>query len=170
MRAFSLERIFGLVQARQFDARLAPCATGKGRADFIEIQIQSAVAPDEGTWSDGDTPVVASEVGRAALGHGPASAGAVERDVEGAMVLRWRAAAAAARECVIGREDAADEDDDRQAELPVIAERVDIPPGIAARRDRAREARSCISARAASRPEIAAIGTPAPGCALPPAT
>ncbi len=70
---------------------------------------------------------------------------------------------------IVGREDRADEDDDDEAVAAVIAQRVDIPPGIAVLRDVEREVRSAITADAASRPEVAAIGTPAPGWTLPPA-
>jgi hypothetical protein len=51
----------------------------------------------------------------------------------------------------------------------VVAEGVDIPPEITTRRDRLVEARCPSSVSAASRPDIAAIGTPGPGCTLPPA-
>jgi hypothetical protein len=53
--------------------------------------------------------------------------------------------------------------------LAVIAERIDIPPEITTRRDRLVESRCAISVAAASWPDIAAIGTPGPGCTLPPA-
>jgi hypothetical protein len=77
--------------------------------------------------------------------------------------------AAAPAERVVGREDAAQEGDQRDAVLAVLAQRVDVPPDIAVQRDRAVEARSAISADAAIRPERAAIGTPGPGWVLPPA-
>jgi hypothetical protein len=70
---------------------------------------------------------------------------------------------------VIRGEDASDETNDREAELSVIRDRIDIPPGIAARRNRAVESRSFSKVAAASRPDKAAIGTPAPGWVLPPA-
>jgi hypothetical protein len=53
--------------------------------------------------------------------------------------------------------------------LPVVAEGVDIPPEVAPGRDRLVEPRLAITAAAASCPDIAAIGTPGPGCTLPPA-
>jgi hypothetical protein len=101
----------------------------------------------------------------AALGHRPARALTVKGDIDRAMILR-RASAAP---CVIGRKDAADEGDDGQAMLPVVAEGVDVPPDIAAGGDRRIEARSYfidrseIIASAAWRPDSAAIGTPGPG-------
>jgi hypothetical protein len=77
--------------------------------------------------------------------------------------------AAPATERVIGREDAAEESDQRNPVLPVRAQRIDIPPDITVQRDRAIEARSAIRADAAMRPDSAAIGTPGPGWVLPPA-
>jgi hypothetical protein len=78
-----------------------------------------------------------------------------------------RVAAAALQ--IVRREDASEEADDGEAVLAVIPDRVEIPPGIAARRDGAIEARSFMQAATASRADKAAIGTPAPGWVLPPA-
>ena len=85
------------------------------------------------------------------------------------MLLGVGARAAAPRPGVIGREHTAHEGDDRQAELPVVAEGVDIPPEITTRRDNLVKPRSAISVAAAKRPDMAAMGTPGPGCTLPPA-
>ena len=90
---------------------------------------ERAGADREALRADGDMPA-------AALGHGPApDARPVERDVERAMVERV-GQAAPARPGVIGREDAADEGDDAQPVAAVIAQRIDVPPGIAAWRRR----------------------------------
>jgi hypothetical protein len=83
---------------------------------------------------------------------------------------------------IIGGEDRADEGDEGKAVAAAVGDGIDIPPGIATGFDgdiearpperkirERRRSRSCISASAASRPEIAAIGTPAPGCVPPPA-
>jgi hypothetical protein len=51
----------------------------------------------------------------------------------------------------------------------VVADRIDVPPAISTRLDRRVEPRCAISVAAASRPDIAAIGTPGPGCTMPPA-
>jgi hypothetical protein len=74
-----------------------------------------------------------------------------------------------ARSRIERREHRADEDDQRERVLAVVAERIDVPPRVAATRDRVVEARSAESACAASFPLNAAIGTPAPGWTLPPA-
>ena len=70
---------------------------------------------------------------------------------------------------VVRREDAADKGNDAQAVLAVVAECVDIPPEITTRRHRLVESRCAIKVAAARRPDMAAIGTPGPGCTLPPA-
>ncbi len=70
---------------------------------------------------------------------------------------------------VIRREHTADKGDDGQAELAAVTQCVNIPPEVATRWDRLIEARCAIVAAAASLPDIAAMGTPGPGCTLPPA-
>ena len=84
-------------------------------------------------------------------------------------MIVWIAFAACQRAAVIRREHAADEGDDGQAIVAAIAQRIDIPPEICTRFDRLVEPRCAISVAAASCPDIAAIGTPGPGCTLPPA-
>jgi hypothetical protein len=103
------------------------------------------------------------------FGHRPATSGtAIKRHIQGAEVFGV-AAAEAAGEGVVGREDAADKSDDAEAVLSVVAQGVDIPPEITTLRDRLVESRCAISVAAAKRPDMAAIGTPGPGCTLPPA-
>lgn len=87
---------------------------------------------------------------------------AIERDVQRAMIERVTTAEAAGKR-VVGREDAADESDQRDALLAVVAQRVNVPPRIAVVRNGAVEARSAIRLAAAIRPDSAAIGTPGPG-------
>lgn len=99
------------------------------------------------------------------LSHRPAPALAVERHVDAGMVQRI----APPRPAVPGGKDRAYEPDDRDTAGAVVGEPVDIPPGVAVRRDFDVEARSALIAAAASRPERAAIGTPGPGCTPPPA-
>jgi hypothetical protein len=96
------------------------------------------------------------------------AAPAIEGDIDCAIVVRRRCTATAMCRVVRG-EDAADKGDDREAVLAVIAQRVDIPPGVTPRWDLRIEPRSFMIARAARRPDVAAIGTPGPGCVLPPA-
>jgi len=63
----------------------------------------------------------------------------------------------------------ADEGDDRDGAAAAGFQAVDIPPCVAVGRDGEVEIGSVSIASAACRPESAAIGTPAPGCAPPPA-
>jgi hypothetical protein len=84
---------------------------------------------------------------------------AVESDVDGAVVER----APPSGPSIVRGKDAADEGDDSQRVLSVIADRVYVPPGIAARIDLLVEPRSWRILSAASRPESAAIGAPGPG-------
>ena len=58
---------------------------------------------------------------------------------------------------------------DADCPSPVVAGRLETPPGGAAGRNGAVEARSAITLKAACRPERAAMGTPEPGCTPPPA-
>lgn len=100
------------------------------------------------------------------LGEDPlagAAVEAVEGDVEGDVLARVALGAGVAR-----RKDRADEGDGRQAIAPARAEPVEVPPGVSARRERQVAPRSCHKVFSAMRAERAAIGTPAPGCALPP--
>ena len=73
------------------------------------------------------------------------------------------------RPCVVGRKHAADEGDDGEAARAVFAEPIQVPPPVTVFIYLAFEERSAIRAAAACRPESAAIGTPGPGCTLPPA-
>lgn len=101
-----------------------------------------------------------------ALGHRPTvGARPVESDVYRAVVL-WIVASGPS---VVGGEHAADKGDYREALAAVLAQRIDVPPDVAARLNRLREVKSAITRSAASLPESAAIGMPGPGCTLPPA-
>ncbi len=93
---------------------------------------------------------------------------AIQRHVERTVIFRI-GTSPAAPEGIVGREHTADKADDGEAMLAVIAQRIDIPPAVATGRNRRIEARDAIRLSAARRPESAAIGTPGPGCTLPPA-
>ena len=95
----------------------------------------------------------------------PTYAGPVEAHIETHVIKR----PPPSRPRIVGREDRTQHGDQGEAEAAVRADRVCVPPGVAARRNLAVEARSVSSCRAAIIPESVAIGTPAPGCALPPA-
>ena len=113
------------------------------------------------------------------MGHSPSVDTAlvfrqiVERDVDRAMVVRIDVLHAlfASRPRVIRREHAANERDEREAVIAVIANGINVPPGVAAVRHGGVESQAhCFNTSAAAiRPDSADIATPGPGCALPPA-
>ena len=103
--------------------------------------------------------------GFAPVGHREAAAGPVGGHVDADMVVR----PAASGPGVPGREDGSYEGDDGDGAAAVVGDAVDIPPRVAVGRDLEVEVRSVNIASAACLPERVAIGTPAPGCAPPPA-
>jgi len=136
---------------------------------LIDIDRKPVAVPVQGALTDCQSRGRLRERRLAPLGERPVfSARTIKRDIDRAMVKRI-AIAAPARCGVIGRKDAADEGNDRQPMRTIVTQRVDIPPRITVTRDRRVEARSAVTHCAASRPDIAAIGTPGPGCVLPPA-
>jgi hypothetical protein len=148
------------------DAHRAPHRIGQGGRDFGDVDHHRVAVPSDCAGADAEMVGAAVHPVRRSLGHRPGGAsGAVQGDVDRAVVV----GRAPARQLVIGREDAADKGDDGQPVGAVRAGCVDIPPGIAVGRDRDVETRSLSKHSAASRPESAAIGTPAPGWVLPPA-
>ncbi len=148
------------------DADLAADRAREREAALVDGDDQAVAVPFQ--VAGADRQMMRRTFGLPAFGHRPGGWLAVEGDVERAVAKRVGGAVSSG-EAVIGREDAAEEGDQGDAVGAIVAERVDIPPDIAVRRDRAVEARSSIRADAASRPERAAIGTPGPGWVLPPA-
>ncbi len=142
-----------------------PPRNAKANVAFLDVDDQSVPLPPHRARADLQGVTLLTRVGGAALGHHPARAFAIERDVEAAMVERN----VAARFLVIGRKDAADKTDDGQPVAFIIAERVDIPPAVALGRYHGVEIRSDSTASLANLPDKAAIGTPAPGWVAPPA-
>lgn len=105
----------------------------------------------------------------AALSHRPEFASVVvQRNIQGTVVERITATSASCQR-VVGRKDAADKANNREAVTRVCTQCINVPPDISAGSNRRIEAKSSATASAANRPEMAAIGTPGPGCVLPPA-
>ena len=145
---------------------------GSGHADLVDVDQQRLRRPSAARL--GPMAQLGARCARAGRGRARSwSSGGAPRPYSATLSAQWLSASAAAARSgaqrVVRREDAADEGDDRQAVPAVVAEGVDVPPEIATRRDRLVESRCAISVSAASRPDIAAIGTPGPGCTLPPA-
>lgn len=137
--------------------------------DLVHMDDETIAVPVESARTDLQGARIASEILTRTLGQSPVlGRTSVQRDIERAVIMRI-AAAEAPGESVVGRENAADEGDDGQRMIAVVAYAIDIPPGIAAFRYGLAEVRSSRMVAAARRPDSAAMGTPGPGCALPPA-
>lgn len=150
----------------RLDAHMAAKPARPWRADFIDVDFQRPSIPSHRAGADLERGDVPPQTGASALGHRPSGpAWTIERDVHRAMIEGITMSAPS----VIGRKHTAYKGDDRQPKLLVFAESVDIPPSVAAGRNVLIKARSAVACNAACQPESAAIGTPGPGCTLPPA-
>ena len=153
------------------DAHLPAHRIGDRGGCLGDIDHQRFAVPMQRARPDRQMVGVARNRAARTFGHRPGGAArAGHRHVDRAVVFRRVPPA----QLVIGREDAADKGDDREPIAPAIgsrgvAEGVDIPPGIAVRVDLYVEPRSLSRISTARPPLSAAIGTPAPGCVLPPA-
>jgi hypothetical protein len=156
-------------QRRRVDAH-RPLKTRWDRiGDFVDLKRQRLAVPVDTAPAKDELILAPSDSAPAAFGHGPAFAGvAVECNVQCAMIERV-ATAEPTRKRIIRRKHAADEGDQRDTVVAVVAQCIDVPPGIAVLGDGAVKVRSSIRLAAAIHPDSAAIGTPGPGCALPPA-
>ena len=144
---------------------------GDGYIDFVKVDGQRLAIPVKVARADAAMACTALQLAAATFGHGPAFARfSIQRDIDGAVVF-WVSHAPIAGTCpsIVGRKHTTHKGDDGQSILPVVAQRVDIPPEITTRRDRLVESRCAIRVAAASRPDMAAMGKPGPGCTLPPA-
>ncbi len=148
------------------NADLTPDRARNRRPVLVDTEDQDLAVPVDTAAADRQAP--RRPAGLITLGHRPGGRASVKGDVERAMAERIGTAVSSGP-AVVGGEDAAQKGDQGNPVPPVLAERVDIPPNIAVRRDRAIESRSSISADAARRPDSAAIGIPGPGWVLPPA-
>ena len=139
--------------------------------DFVKVDRQRLAVPLQAARANAALVCAPRQLAAATFGHGPALAGlSVQSHIDGAVVFRVsHAAISGACPSIVGRKHTAHKGDDGQAILPVIAQRVDIPPEITTRRDDLVKPRSAINVAAAKRPDMAAMGTPGPGCTLPPA-
>jgi hypothetical protein len=137
--------------------------------NLIDPQRQCFAVPVDAALANEEFVFAPTDGAPAAFSHRPAFAFiAVERDIQRAMIERVGRPAPACKR-VVGREHASDKCNERDAVLAIVAQSIDIPPRIAVFRNDAVEARSSIRLAAAICPDSDAIGTPGPGCALPPA-
>jgi len=166
MALIVVEQEGSLVERARMQSHGAPDAARVWHTRLVDVDAQARPVPVKRAAAQHELVFRAADVILTPFGHRPTmSALAVNRDIERAVVER----VAPPGPGIVGREHATDEGDDRDAVLAVIAQCVEIPPGVAARRDRSVEAESCKMHAAAIRPDIATIGTPGPGCTLPPA-
>ena len=108
--------------------------------DLVDVDGETGPVPVQRTRADLQALRRAPQRRAPALGHAPALDPAVERDVERIVVERV-AVAPPARTRVIRREAAADQRDQGDPVFPVVAEGIDVPPQVAARRHRRVEQR-----------------------------
>jgi hypothetical protein len=156
-------------QRRRIDP-YGPLKTRRERiGDFVDPKRKRLTVPVDAARANDELVRGSSDSATAAFSHRPALAGvAVECDVQCAMVERVGTPEPARKRVVRGKH-AADEGNERDAAFAVVAQCIDVPPGIAVLGDDAVKVRSPIRLAAAIHPDSAAIGTPGPGCALPPA-
>lgn len=169
MSSLAINRKGGCVGARGLDDQGTFQTPRNRHGHFIDIDVQSVVAPCQTTLANFEASDAAVERGSATLRHGPAmSAVAIERNIDRAMRERVPLPTPAGS-CIVWRKDATDKGDDGQAVPAVVAQRIDIPPGIATGWNRRVERWSVSTVWAAMRPDSAAIARPGPGWIPPPA-
>ena len=180
--AVVIERKVAIERNARRHRHRAAHAGREGHRDLVDVDAQPAAIPLQRAGADHEFAGRARNAGARALGHGPVVAvGQVEPHIERAVVEGIRQAAPA-RMGVVGRKHAANEADDRQAKAALGIQGIEVPPRVAARRNRPVEVggrahrRAFIAATlagplhaaantrcAARRPESAAMGTPGPG-------
>lgn len=123
--------------------------SGHRHRPFIDLDDQPPIAPAHAARADGDVAGGTVQIMPTPFRHRPfLASGPIKDGVDADMMLRI-APAAAPGQGVPGREDAADESDDGERMASVVAQRIDIPPGIAAFGNLAVEMQSCRIVRAA---------------------
>ena len=137
---------------------------GQG-GDFINGDDQFAADPCHGRGADLQGITALAQGAAATVCHGKAATGAIGGDVDAGVVLR----VTPARPRIPRRKDRAYEADDADGFGAIVADPVDVPPCVTIGCDLNPEIRTVSIAAAACSPDSAAIGTPAPGCAPPPA-
>ncbi len=99
--------------------------------DFVDVDAQCRAIPMHGAWADLEALRGLRDGGIGALGHRPALAAfSVQRHVDRTKIMRI-AAPLPSGPGVIGGKHTADEGDDGDARLTIVADAVDVPPAIA---------------------------------------
>ncbi len=143
--------------------------SGSRDRDLVEFDCERITVPRDRACADRQVRLRSVYRIAAALGQSPAPGPtAVERNIQSTVIERI-CRPTASSPGVIRRKHAADKGDQGDAVPPVVAQGIDIPPRVAVRRDGCVETMSETRLAATKRPDNAAIGTPGPGCTLPPA-
>lgn len=160
----------GMIADRRWLQAHPPPQAGRERhRHLVDIDDEGAILPAHLARPNREANRAAGDGCLPALRHAPAvPALAVKGDVERTVIL-WVGRSLAPGSGVIGREHAPHETDDGQPMAAIVTQAIEVPPAIATRRNLGIEALRAMRLSAARRPESAAIGTPGPGCALPPA-
>ena len=133
--------------------------------DLVDVDDQVLAIPMQTARTNLVVVRAALDVLSSALCHGPVfTAFAVQSHIQSTKILRvGHATLETPSQCVIRRKYATYKSDDGQTMFAIVTQGIDIPPEITTRRDLLVKPRSSISVAAASRPDMAAIGTPGPG-------
>ncbi len=158
-------RIITLLQVKFYDASQR---SWQRHASLIECDGNNTIMNPQRTWSTDKLFGISPNITLTTLRHGPAVLWSIKRNIHRTKIFRITQALAP-RPRIVRRKYTTDKSNDRQAVLSIITLRVEIPPAISTSGNYLVKARSCNSASAARMPESAAIGTPGPGCTLPPA-
>ena len=138
---------------------------GPRHIDLIDVNDQLMAIPVQTARTNLVVVRASMDVLTAALRHGPTLAAlAIQSHIQCAIVF-WigHPTLKASRQRVVRRKNAPYKSNDGQTMFAIVTQRIDIPPEITTRRDGLVKPRSAISVAAASRPDMAAIGTPGPG-------
>lgn len=113
----------------------APQPARQGARHLVDADLEGRADPFERTRSDHKSRCFALKAGASPLGAGPGRTGyAIERYIE-RTVLQRVVPAAPSCHGIVGREHTTHERDKRQPVASVVAQRVDVPPRVAAGRD-----------------------------------
>ncbi len=169
MKARGMERGRNIVHPRWGHAHPAFDAFGHRHANLIDRERDAFAVPRNRTRTDGQLYRRPPDVVVGAFGHRPMfAARSIQGNIDRAVIERL-GGIVPTRKRVIRRKNISEHGDYSDGVLTIATQRVEIPPGIAIPWNRGVERISERSCVAASLPEIAAIGTPGPGCTLPPA-
>lgn len=148
-----------------------PDFSRKRRAALIDIDLQVVLIPLKLAGPKSEPGGVSVQMPRPPFRHGPQMPWlTVQCHIDGAMVLGIDLRTPSfKRPGVVRGKHASYKCNDAQRISSVIAEGIDVPPKVTAGIYGLIKPRCAMVVSAANRPESAAIGTPGPGCTLPPA-